>query len=150
MRPWPGGRTQQMTAEHHWTASDGTRLFYRVDDFTDPWIDAPTVVLLHPGMGSSLRLFGWVPHLARRFRVVRPDTRGHGRSEPGPLDALCHDRLSLDLFELFDHLGVASAHVMGSSAGGMIAGQAAIRDPAALRRLIVMREILDRPVYRWE
>ena len=27
---------------------------------------------------------------------------------------------------------------------------AAIRDPAALRRLIVMREILDRPVYRWE
>jgi hypothetical protein len=27
---------------------------------------------------------------------------------------------------------------------------AAIRDPAALRRLIVMREILDRPVHRWE
>jgi hypothetical protein len=26
----------------------------------------------------------------------------------------------------------------------------AIRDPAALRRLIVMREILDRPVHRWE
>jgi 3-oxoadipate enol-lactonase len=135
MRPWPGGRTQQMTAEHHWTASDGTRLFYRVDDFTDPWIDASTVVLLHPGMGSSLRLFGWVPHLARQFRVVRPDTRGHGRSEPGPLDALCHDRLSLDLFELFDHLEIASAHVMGSSAGGMIAGQAAIREPDRFRSL---------------
>ena len=58
----------QMTAEHHWTASDGTRLFYRVDDFTDPWADASTVVLLHQGMGSSLRLFGWVPHLARHFR----------------------------------------------------------------------------------
>ena len=114
-----------MTAEHYWTASDGTRLFYRADDFTDPWTDASTVVLLHPGMGSSLRLFGWVPHLARHFRVVRPDTRGHGRSEPGPLDGLGHDRLSLDLFELFDHLGIASAHVMGSSAGGMIAGQAA-------------------------
>ena len=27
---------------------------------------------------------------------------------------------------------------------------ASIRDPAALRRLIVMREILDRPVHRWE
>jgi hypothetical protein len=37
-----------MTAEHHWTASDGTRLFYRVDDFTDPWTEPQTVVLLHP------------------------------------------------------------------------------------------------------
>ena len=82
-----------MTAEHHWTASDGTRLFYRVDDFTDPWTRAPTVLLLHPGMGSSQRLFGWVPHLARHYRVVRPDTRGHGRSEPGDLGTLSHDRL---------------------------------------------------------
>jgi len=31
------GRAPQLTVEHHWTASDGTRLFYRVDDFTDPW-----------------------------------------------------------------------------------------------------------------
>lgn len=118
-----------MTAEHHWTASDGARLFYRLDDFTDPWLNAPTVVLLHPGMGSSLRLFGWVPHLARHYRVVRPDTRGHGRSEPGTPEALSHDRLCADFFELLDHLEVRRAHVMGSSAGGMIAGQAALRRP---------------------
>jgi len=124
-----------MTHASYWTASDGTRLHYRYDDFTDPWKDAPLVVLLHPGLGSSLRLFGWVPHLARTYRVVRPDIRGHGNSEPGPDEALTHERLAFDLVELFDHFGVSSAHVMGSSAGGMIAGRAALRHPARFRSL---------------
>ena len=103
-----------MTHASYWTASDGTRLHYRYDDFTDPWKDAPLVVLLHPGLGSSLRLFGWVPHLARTYRVVRPDIRGHGNWSPGPDEALTHERLAFDLVELFDHFGVSSAHVMGS------------------------------------
>ena len=37
-----------MTTEKSWTASDGAQLFYRYDDFTDPWKKAPLVVLLHP------------------------------------------------------------------------------------------------------
>jgi pimeloyl-ACP methyl ester carboxylesterase len=118
-----------MTTASHWTASDGTRLHYRYDDFTDPWQEAPLVVLLHPGLGSSLRLYGWVPHLARRYRVVRPDIRGHGESQPGLDDLLTHDRLALDLIELLDHFGAQRAHVMGSSAGGMIAGRTALRHP---------------------
>ncbi len=124
-----------MTHASHWTASDGTKLFYHYDDFTDPWNEAPLVVLLHPGMGSSLRLFGWVPHLARRYRVVRPDIRGHGRSEPGADSALTHERLALDLTELLDHFGVTRAHVMGSSAGGMIAGRTALRHPQRFHSL---------------
>jgi 3-oxoadipate enol-lactonase len=118
-----------MTHSSYWTASDGTRLFYRYDDFTDPWKDAPLVVLVHPGLGSSLRLQGWVPHLARRYRVVRPDIRGHGKSEAGSENDLTHERLALDLIEIFDHFGASRAHVMGSSAGGMIAGRAALRHP---------------------
>ena len=123
----------EMTHASYWTASDGTQLHYRYDDFTDPWQKAPLVVLLHPGLGSSLRLFGWVPHLARKYRVVRPDIRGHGKSEPGPDNGLTHERLALDLVELFDRFGAERAHVMGSSAGGMIAGRAALRSPASLR-----------------
>jgi hypothetical protein len=30
--------------------SDGVRLAYYIDDYTDPWKEAPLVVLLHPGM----------------------------------------------------------------------------------------------------
>jgi 3-oxoadipate enol-lactonase len=128
-------RSPEMTHASYWTASDGTKLFYRYDDFTDPWKTAPLVVLVHPGLGSSLRLFGWVAHLARKYRVVRPDIRGHGKSEPGPDAGLTHERLALDLVELFDHFGAERAHVMGSSAGGMIAGRAALRHPARFRSL---------------
>ena len=124
-----------MTHASYWTASDGTQLFYQYDDFTDPWQQAQLVVLIHPGLGSSLRLFGWVPHLARTYRVVRPDIRGHGKSEPGPDVGLTHERLALDLIELFDHFGAARAHVMGSSAGGMIAGRAALRYPQRFHSL---------------
>ena len=124
-----------MTTEKSWTASDGAQLFYRYDDFTDPWKKAPLVVLLHPGLGSSLRLYGWVPHLAREYRVVRPDIRGHGKSGTGDVSQLSHDRLALDLTELLDHLGADQAHVMGSSAGGMIAGQTALRYPQRFKSL---------------
>jgi 3-oxoadipate enol-lactonase len=128
-------RASCMTTEQYFTASDGAKLFFRYDDHTDPWQDAPVVALLHPGMGSSLRLYGWVPHLSRRYRVVRPDIRGHGRSESGPADTLTHERLALDFVELLDHLGVERAHVMGSSAGGMIAGRTALRHPSRFMSL---------------
>jgi pimeloyl-ACP methyl ester carboxylesterase len=124
-----------MTVEQTFTASDGTRLFYRYDDFTDPWKPAPWLVLIHPGMGSSERLFAWVPHFARRFRVVRPDIRGHGRSEPGMDKPLTLERLGRDFIELLDHLGAERAHVMGSSAGGMVAMQGAFLAPARFASL---------------
>ena len=34
-------------------ASDGLTLAYYVDDFTDPWKRASTVLLLHAAMGSA-------------------------------------------------------------------------------------------------
>jgi 3-oxoadipate enol-lactonase len=124
-----------MTSEVTFVASDGVRLFYRYDDFTDPWRDAPYLILVHPGIGSSERLFAWVPHFARHYRVVRPDLRGHGRSEAGLDKPLTQERIALDFIELLDHVGARSAHVMGSSAGGMAAMQAAFRHPERFESL---------------
>ena len=79
----------------HFSTSDGVRLAYVVDDFTDPWTSPETLVLLHAAMGSSRRLYAWVPKLARDFRVVRLDLRGHGRSEvPGESVPLTLPRLA--------------------------------------------------------
>ena len=44
----------------NFNAKDGTRLAYYVDDFTDPWTQPDTVLLLHAAMGSSRRWFKWV------------------------------------------------------------------------------------------
>src|SRR5438067_4445386 len=76
----------KMTEAQNFAASDGISLAYYVDDFTDPWKSAPTLLLLHAAMGSARRYFAWVPHLARDYRVVRLDLRGHGQSPVPPAD----------------------------------------------------------------
>src|SRR5580765_7918621 len=91
----------QMTEAATFAASDGLSLAYYADDFTDPWNPAPTLLLLHAAMGSARRYFAWVPHLAREWRVVRLDLRGHGASRvPGPEQALTLERLVADVAEL--------------------------------------------------
>ncbi len=102
----------------HFTASDGLHLAYTIDDFTDPWTKPPVLLLLHAAMGHSGRYYAWVPKLSRQYRVVRMDLRGHGKSQvPGPEPALTMGRLVDDTAELLDHLGCASAHIVGNSAG---------------------------------
>src|SRR5215831_20905373 len=104
------------------TASDGMRLAYYIDDFSDPWRSAPPLLLLHAAMGSSRRYYAWVPRLSRHYRVVRMDLRGHGASGVPPADpSLTMQRLVKDTAELLDHVGCASAHVVGNSAGGYVA-----------------------------
>ena len=124
-----------MTDSFHWQASDGTDLHYCVDDFTDPWKKPECVVVLHPGMGSALRLYAWVPHLARDYRVVRPDIRGHGKSQPGLDKPLTNERLARDLIELIDRLDCERVHVIGASAGGIIAMHAALLFPGRFASL---------------
>lgn len=116
-------------------ASDGLELAYRIDDFAPLWREPDTVVLLHAAMGSMTRMRAWVSHLAGFARVVRMDLRGHGSSEiPGP-DQLDFERVTRDVVDLLDALGLGSAHLAGSSAGGIIAMNVAIEHPGRVRTL---------------
>jgi len=125
-----------MTERARFTTSDGLNLAYYLDDFTDPWRRSATVLLLHAAMGSARRYFAWVPHLAREYRVVRLDLRGHGSSQvPPPEQPLALDRLVTDVAELLDHLGVESAHIVGNSAGGYLGQQLAMIRPTRVRSL---------------
>lgn len=113
------------------TASDGLRIAYAIDDYTDPWKKAPALILLHSAMSSSRRLYAMVPHFARDFRVVRMDLRGHGESEvPRADQPLNLARLTEDVLDLMDHLQVDAAHFLGVSGGGYLAQQIAIHHPA--------------------
>jgi len=116
-------------------ASDGLKLSYRIDDYTDPWRQADTVVLVHAAMGSSNRFYAWVPHLARDFRVVRLDQRGHGQSGIPTAEQMSFKRLGMDVVELLDHLGLASTNLAGSSAGGIVSQSVAINYPERVKSL---------------
>ena len=87
-------------------AADGLKLAYYVDDFTDPWRTPDTLLLLHAAMGSALRWFNWVPRLARRYRVMRLDLRGHGNSAvPAPEQPFSLAHLVGDVLQLLDLAG---------------------------------------------
>src|ERR1700741_4904856 len=91
-----------------------TQMHYLVDDFTDPWRKSETILLLHGNAESGMAWYGWVPPLARRFRVVRPDMRGFGASTPMPRDfPWTLDRLIDDFCGLVGHLGIAGFHLVG-------------------------------------
>jgi 3-oxoadipate enol-lactonase len=124
-----------MTETAHFRTSDGLSLAYSVDDYTAPWRPAPTLLLLHAAMGSARRYFGWVPYLARDWRVVRLDLRGHGDSQVPTDRELRLERLVGDVAELLDHLGVEAAHVVGNSAGGYLGQQLAMTAPSRVRSL---------------
>lgn len=125
-----------MNAEmQSFTASDGLKLAYRIDDYTDPWRKADTVVLVHAAMGSSNRFYAWVPHLARDYRVVRLDQRGHGESGIPTAEQMTFRRLGMDVVELLDHLDLAATNLAGSSAGGIVSQSVAINYPDRVKSL---------------
>lgn len=120
----------------NFTTKDGTRLAYYVDDFTDPWTQPETLLLLHAAMGNSRRWFKWVPPLSRKYKVVRMDLRGHGASQlPKESEPFSLAHLVGDVVELLDLLGVKSAHVVGNSAGGYVSQQLAIHHPGRVKTL---------------
>jgi pimeloyl-ACP methyl ester carboxylesterase len=117
----------------------GVELAYTVDDFHDPWTPAETIVLVHGLAESAVAWDGWVPHLARRYRVVRPDLRGFGRSTPMARDfAWSLDGLADDLAAVIEALGCKPAHIVGAKIGSTISARCAARHPGLLRTLTLI------------
>jgi pimeloyl-ACP methyl ester carboxylesterase len=114
-------------------------LHYVVDDFTDPWSKPSTVLMLHGNAESGAAWYGWVPELARRHCVVRPDMRGFGRSTPMPRDfPWSLDGLIDDYCQLMDARGVERFHLVGAKIGGTIARAFAARRSERVTTLTVV------------
>lgn len=96
-------------------------------------------VVLIGGLSSTVETWGRLADLlAERYRVVRPDNRGSGRSR---LDPDSGDRsmqaFAADLLRLLDGLGLERVHLVGASMGGMIVQQFAVTWPERLLSLTV-------------
>ena len=128
------------TIERTITVADGTRLFTIVDDHTDPWSSTAEWIVLQHGVADSLEAwFAWIPHLSRRYRVLRYDMRGFGRSTPMPIDhAWSLDTLADDLVAVVDGYGIERFHLVAAKVGGTIALDFAARHGDRLRSLAVL------------
>ena len=118
---------------------DDMEMFYTIDDFTDPWTQ-PEVLFLHHGIGGNHKMwYGWVPALARKYRVIRIDARGHGRSSIPPPDypSWTVQQLAKDARDALDRLGVDKVHFFGYSFGGAVGQTFAKEYPDRIKSLVL-------------
>jgi 3-oxoadipate enol-lactonase len=109
-------------------AINGIELEYLVDGSPT----APAVLLSH-SLATTMSMWkDQVPVLARDFRIIRYDMRGHGRSgvSPAPYDFAL---LAADVVGLLDHLGIERVAFVGLSIGGIIGQHLAIHHGDRLR-----------------
>ncbi len=100
-------------------------MFIRVNDLAiHVLLDGPPggapLLLLH-SLGTNAHVWdAQAAALARQFRVIRPDLRGHGLTEctPGPYSMAL---FAADVAALLDALKIEKAHIGGISIGGLIA-----------------------------
>jgi len=98
----------------------------------EPTGEGPTV-LMGSSLGTSLQMWDEQLPLADRFRLIRYDHRGHGRSPapPGPYEIA---DLASDVLEL----GLGRTHYVGLSIGAMIGMWLAANAPERIDRLILI------------
>lgn len=120
------------------TTKSGFVLHYEDHYFGEPWI-APSVFLLIHGVAESGAAWpGWVAHLGRHYRVIRPDFPGFGRSpKPGAEFDYSPATLARVMAELLDGLAIPKVHVVGAKLGGSVAMQFAADHPEMTRSLTV-------------
>jgi 3-oxoadipate enol-lactonase len=108
-----------------------------------PWLTFSHSLATDLGMWDAI-----VVGLSDRFRILRYDARGHGRTgvpDAAAVEATNFDRLVADAVGLLDHFGIARTDFIGVSLGGMTALGIGLAAPDRIRSLTVIGARADMP-----
>lgn len=112
--------------------------------------DGAPVVMFANSLGTTLEMWdAQAAALAGRYRVLRYDQRGHGRSPvpPGPYTVR---ELADDALALLGRLGIDRISFCGLSLGGAVGMTLALRAPERMERLVLCSTALEfRPPDQW-
>lgn len=121
-------------------SEDGVKISYSVEGKANaPWL------ILSNSLATDRHV--WDPQmeaLSASYRVLRYDTRGHGKSGPGQAPYTLEE-LSGDALALCTKLGIERADFMGISLGGMTGLALAMRAPGLVGRLVCCDARADAP-----
>jgi len=107
---------------------NGVMIWYAVFGRGEP------VILLHGGLANSNYWGNQVPALAKRYRVIVMDSRGHGRSTRNA-EPYGYDLMADDVLGLMDFLKIPKAAIVGWSDGAILGLDIALRHPERLTKL---------------
>jgi len=108
--------------------TNGARIYYEVAGEGEP------LVLVHAGIADSRMWEGQVAAFAKRYKVVRYDLRGFGKTEMVEGSFSHHE----DLRGLLDFLGVERTHLVGCSMGGGAVLDFALEYPERVGDLVLV------------
>lgn len=95
------------------------------------------VILLHGGLATQAMSWGSVtPLLAGHFRVLAPDSRGHGETN-NPTGVLSYDQMADDVVAFARAVGAERPLIFGFSDGGQIALEITLRYPGFARAYVL-------------
>lgn len=116
----------------HFVHANGLRIFYRAMG------QGPPLVLVHGGLATGEIMWNRtvLADLARRHRVLVPDSRGHGRTD-NPAGTMRYDQMADDVAAFSAALGLDRPLVVGYSDGAQVAVEIGLRHPALARALVI-------------
>ena len=136
-----------MTATEQATTTIGEGQFVRANGIDIHYVEAgqgAPLLLLHGGLVSTSPIWdgvpvAWVSHMAtfaEHFRVIAPDTRGHGRTVNPSGGPISYQQLADDIVALIDALGLDQPLLCGFSDGGAAATFVGLRHPDTVRAIV--------------
>jgi pimeloyl-ACP methyl ester carboxylesterase len=106
--------------------------------------EGPPLILLHGGLATAAMSWGVAtPILEKHFRVIAPDSRGHGETN-NPSDHLGYDQMADDVVAFAEAIGIERPLVFGFSDGGQIGLELALRHPGFARAYVFGGTISER------
>ncbi|MEW1779485.1 alpha/beta hydrolase [Streptomyces sp. NPDC086777] len=113
---------------------NGTELFVR--DTGEE--NLPVVLALHSLFLDGRMFEGFKDAAAGKYRVVRPDFRGQGRSSAAEGDFIHLDTVTADIIALAEALGLEQVHLLVQSMGGDVAFRLAVARPQLVKSMLVL------------
>ncbi|WP_395400423.1 alpha/beta fold hydrolase [Arthrobacter sp. UC242_113] len=110
-----------------------THLF--VDDTGEA--DLPVILCLHSLFLDSRMFDGLVEAAAGKYRIIRPEFRGQGRSDLDDADVITMDENAEDILALIDTMGLTDIHLVVQSMGGDVGVRVAARRPELFRKMVM-------------
>ena len=106
---------------------NGIKMYYAIYGSGEP------LLLIHSGLASSDIWSYQIDELAKKYKVIVADTRGHGKTTRA--GSYGYDLFAADYIALLDYLKIPKVAVVGSSDGGIIGLDMAMSHPERIAKL---------------